>query len=71
MKNIHNTIFQVTDLNGVEIEVTDLTNALMMAKRFIAYRHIDKAYIQLDKKLFAYWTDLHEKLLQLQTTIKN
>lgn len=61
---------QITDLNGMPIEVTDLGKAIMMAKRFMKYRHMDKAYIQTDNKLFAYWSDMHDKLVQKRETLK-
>ncbi|GAA0886467.1 hypothetical protein GCM10009120_50660 [Sphingobacterium siyangense subsp. cladoniae] len=57
---------KVTDLNGCEIEVTDLKEAIKIAKRNTGYSHEDKSFSEFDKRQKAYWTDIHEKL----TTIK-
>ena len=57
---------KITDLNGCEIEVTDLKEAIKIAKRNTGYSHEDKSFSEFDKKLKAYWTDMFEKL----TTIK-
>ena len=61
----------ITDLDGKRIEVTNLRKAIKQAAAFKEYRHIGTTFRQLDKKLCAYWTDLHEKLLQLQSRLDN
>lgn len=58
---------KVTDINGFQIEVTDLKEAIRIAKRYTKYKHEDKSFSDFDKRQKAYWTDMHEKL----TTIKN
>jgi len=57
---------KVTDLNGYEIEVTDLKEAIRIAKRNTGYSHEDKSFSEFDKRQKNYWTDMFEKL----TTIK-
>lgn len=64
---------QVTDLNGCPIEVTDLKEAIRIAKRCTKYRHEDKSFSEFDKRQNAYWTDMYEKLKAIKeqlTTIK-
>lgn len=57
---------QVTDLNGYPIEITNLKEAIKMARQYKEYRHEDKSFSEFDKRQKAYWTDMYEKL----TTIK-
>jgi len=59
--------FKITDLHGCEIEVTDLKEAIKIAKRNTGYSHEDKSFSDFDTRQKAYWTDIHEKL----TAIKN
>ncbi|MEG1230242.1 MAG: hypothetical protein RSD71_16235 [Flavobacterium sp.] len=54
--------FKITDLNGFEIEVTDLKEAIKIAKRNTGYSHEDKSFSEFDKRQKAYWTDLFDKL---------
>ena len=54
--------FKVTDLNGCEIEVTDLKEAIKIAKRNTGYSHEDKSFSEFDKRQKAYWTDMFDKL---------
>lgn len=58
---------KVTDLNGCEIEITNLKEAIKIAKRNTGYSHEDKSFSEFDKRQKAYWTHIHEKL----TAIKN
>lgn len=54
----------VTDLNGCPIEITDLDEAILITEDRKDYSHVNNGYEDFDKKQSAYWTDLHEKLLQ-------
>ena len=62
---------KVTDLNGCEIEVTDLKEAIKIAKRNTGYSHEDKSFSEFDKRQKAYWTDIHEKLTAIKKRIDN
>jgi len=62
---------KVTDLNGCEIEVTDLKEAIHIAKQYAKYRHEDKSFSDFDKRKNAYWTDIHEKLTAIKEQVKN
>ncbi|QHC84708.1 hypothetical protein AS589_07865 [Empedobacter brevis] len=55
------------DLNGREIEVTDLDKAIEITGGYKEYRYADKNFLAFDKKQKAYWTDMYEKLLKLKT----
>ncbi len=64
---------KVTDLNGCQIEVTDLKEAIRIAKRCTKYRHEDKSFSEFDKRRKTYWMDMYEKLTVLKkqlTTFK-
>lgn len=58
----------ITDLNGCRIKVTDLDKALRITAQYKNYRHENKIFAMLDKKLNAYWTDMHTKLTALKKT---
>ena len=63
----------ITDLNGCEIEITDLKEAIKIAKRNTGYSHEDKSFSEFDKRQKAYWADMIEKLEKAKektTTIK-
>jgi hypothetical protein len=53
----------IIDMNGHEIEVTDLPLALMQADDYRHYRLTNPTI--LSQKLQAYWEDLYQKLLRL------
>lgn len=57
---------KITDLHGCEIEVTDLKEAIKIAKRNTGYSHEDKSFSEFDKRQKAYWTDIHEKLTAIK-----
>lgn len=57
----------IIDINGYPIEVTDLNKAIKMAEECKVYRHIDLRFADFDKKMNAYWTDFHQKLLKLKS----
>ena len=40
----------ITDLNGCEIEITDLKEAVKIAKRNTGYSHEDKSFSEFDKR---------------------
>lgn len=61
----------VTDLNGCPIEVTDLKEAIRIAKRYTKYKHEDKSFSDFDKRQNAYWTDIHEKLTAIKKRTDN
>ena len=62
LKNHTHKAMQVTDLNGCPIEITNLKEAIKMARQYKEYRHEDKSFSEFDKKLKAYWTDMYEKM---------
>lgn len=62
---------KVTDLNGCEIEITNLKEAIKIAKRNTGYSHEDKSFSEFDKRQKAYWTDIHEKLTAIKKRINN
>lgn len=62
---------KVTDLNGCQIEVTDLKEAIRITKRYTQYRHEDKSYTDFDKRQNAYWTDMYKKLTAIKARVNN
>ena len=58
---------KIKDLNGCEIEVTDLREAIKIAKRNTGYSHEDKSFSDFDKRQNAYWTDILEKLTAIKS----
>ena len=61
----------IKDLNGYEIEVTDLKEAIKIAKRNTGYSYEDKSFSEFDKRQKAYWTDIYEKLTAIRKRIDN
>jgi len=57
---------KIIDLDGKEIEVTDLDLAVMQADDYRHYRHTDPASAERGKQLQAYWEDLYQKLWRLK-----
>ena len=57
---------KITDLNDCPIEVTDLKEAIKIAKRNTGYSHEDKSFSDFDKRQKAYWTDMYEKLTAIK-----
>lgn len=55
---------KIIDLNGFEIEVTDLKKAIKQAKNFKDMHHIPP--VPSDKERQKYWNDLYQKLLILK-----
>ena len=63
----------VTDLNGFQIEVSDLDEAIRITAEYKEYRHKDKSFSEFEKRQKAYWTDMYEKLTVIKkqsSTIK-
>ncbi|ANF52935.1 3-isopropylmalate dehydratase [Chryseobacterium glaciei] len=59
---------QITDLNGFEIEVTDLKEAIKQAKNLKDLHH--NPPVPSDKERQQYWKDLYEKLVTLKSKIR-
>ena len=58
---------KITDLNGCEINVTNLDEAIRITAEYKEYEHINDGFSELDKRLNRYWTDMYEKLLKLKS----
>jgi len=64
---------KITDLYGLDMTITDLGHAIEVAEMFKGFGHADASPEQVvsDNERKAYWTDIHNKLLQLQSGLKN
>ena len=60
---------KVNDLNGCPIEITDLKEAIKIARRYKEYRHEDKSFSDFDKRQNAYWSDMYEKLRAIKAQL--
>lgn len=60
---------RITDLNGCQIEVTDLDEAIRITTEYKEYRHKDKSFSEFDKRQKAYWTDRYEKLTAIKEQV--
>ena len=60
---------KVTDLNGCELEVTDLEKAIAQTENFKDLHHTPP--VESDKQRQKYWQDLYQKLLKIQSELKN
>lgn len=58
---------KITDLNGLEITVTDLDKAIEQAELFKDMHHVPP--VPSDKERQAYWNDIYKKLLELKSKI--
>lgn len=58
---------KVTDLNGCQIKVTNLDEAIRITAEYKEYEHLNDGFSDLDKRLNRYWTDMYEKLLKLKS----
>ena len=56
---------QVTDLNSCPIEITNLKEAIKIARQYKEYRHEDKSFSEFDKRKKVYWADMYEKLKEV------
>lgn len=59
-------MINVTDLNGNNIEVSDIDEAIVITEDRKNYRHVNKGYEDFDKKQSIYWTDLYQKLITIR-----
>jgi len=57
---------KIIDLDGKEIEVTDLELAIMQADDYRHYQHSDPKFKAFDECQKAYWEDVYQKLLRLK-----
>ncbi len=62
LKNHTHKAMQVTDLNSCPIEITNLKEAIKIARQYKEYRHEDKSFSEFDKRKKVYWADMYEKL---------
>ncbi|WP_367866985.1 3-isopropylmalate dehydratase [Pedobacter sp. WC2423] len=62
---------EITDLSGTKIKVTDLKKAIKQANLFKSYAHENPSPAQIlsDMKLQSYWSDFHDKLVELQSKL--
>lgn len=58
---------KITDLNGCQIKVTNLDEAIRITAEYKEYEHINDGFSDLDKRVNSYWTDMHEKLIKLKS----
>lgn len=58
---------KITDLNGCQIKVTNLDEAIRVTAEYKEYEHINDGFSDLDKRLNNYWTDMYEKLIKLKS----
>jgi hypothetical protein len=58
---------KIKDLNGFEIEVENLQLAIAQADDYRRWVHIDTNFRYSDEKLKAYWEDIYQKLISLDT----
>ena len=58
---------KITDLNGLEITVTDLDKAIQQAELFKDMHHVPP--VPYDKVRQEYWNDIYKKLLELKSKI--
>ena len=56
----------ITDLEGKEIEITDLNLAIMQADDFRHYSTTIADHLPFVSKRQCYWEDFYQKLLALQ-----
>ena len=57
---------KIIDLNGCELEVTNLENALKQVREFKKYSHAGHEWADFDRRQKIYWTDLYQKLLVIK-----
>ena len=62
---------KVTDLNGCQIKVTNLDEAIRITAECKEYRHEDKSFSEFDKRQKAYWSDMYEKLTAIKEQLSN
>lgn len=65
---IKTTGMKIIDLNGLELQVTDLEKAIEQARDFKNLHHIPP--LPSDTNQQEYWKDVYEKLLKLKSEIQ-
>lgn len=60
---------KVTDLNGFQIEVADLEEAIKITADCKEYRHKNKSFSEFDKRQKIYWADMYEKLTAIKEQV--
>ena len=60
---------KVTDLNGCQIEIIDLNEAIRITADYKEYHHEDKRFSEFDKRQKAYWRDMYEKLTAIKEQV--
>jgi hypothetical protein len=58
---------KITDINGFDLEIDDLQLAIMQVDDNRHYEHFNPQNQQADEKRKAYWEDIYQKLLTLQS----
>ncbi len=48
---------KVKDLNGFNLEITDLDEAIRQSAAFVAYSQVGGEYSEFNEKQKAYWSD--------------
>ena len=61
---------KIKDLNGCNVEINNLNDAIQITRRYKQYEHENIGFSVLDKKLNRYWTDMYEKLLKIKSQKK-
>ncbi len=61
----------ITDNKYKKITITDLKAAIEQTALFKGFRHVNAAPLQVacDNERTQYWSDMHQKLLKLQTEL--
>lgn len=63
-------MMHITDLNGKQLQVTDLGKAIEQAESFACIERGSESDFYVDKekdiRLSDYWKDVHQKLLKLK-----
>jgi len=57
----------ILDINGAEIQIADLSLAIMQADDFRHYSTTQPENLDFFRKQQAYWEDIYQKLILLQT----
>jgi len=62
-----NQPLKITDLNGFELEIDSLQLAIMQADDYRHYERLNPKFREADAKRKAYWDDVYQKLIQLES----
>lgn len=65
----YKTTMKITDINGCQIEITDLKEAIKITRRYKEYNHEDSNFSEFDKRQKTYWSDMYEKLRAIKTQL--